>query len=674
MKKLLCACLPLFCAAPLSAADVNISVVTPYRLARSIADVPGDVQVVTARELRETPGDTLNEKLASLVPGAVSNRASGIYSYTSVVSLRGLPASDQGRTLVLLDGVPVNTGATGSVNWNRLAAEDIERVEVFQGPVSSLYGPDGAAGVINIITKKAAPGYRAGLSYGTYNTLGARAGAGARIKGLTLSADGAYLSSDGYNTVPSAYRTAAQYNSDSYVREKNASVKASLDLKEAGALDAQYSRDEGLYGEGTRILTAEGAHRGFGTDAARLSWHGDDGSLAWQTQAYYQLENYTRLNEFYSGPNYARVDTAVARQDAGWQAALSKPLWGLTATFGADLRDGLADGTDHNRAVGATPAYDDRDRGRVTQFAPYAQADTRLFSGRLKLLAGLRYDNAVYSDGYFYNPSNPSYGPANGDQRDRYWDKFSPKLAASWRYSDSAEQYVSWGRGFRAPSLEDMCLTLLRKNGILTIANPALKPETVDTAETGFRLEPADGLYADPAAYYTVGRDFIYNTRIGPSEAQMKNVGKVEIYGAELPVRYYSGPFSLSASYTLSRSEVTDDPGNSALQGKTLTYAPRRTASASAGLKTALAEFTLSWLYKSKQYTQDDNSEWTRGYHVVSAAASRAFARGLKTRLAVDNIFDNRRLDGYVVAPAGSKTVPDLAPGRSVTVSVEAEF
>lgn len=674
MKKLLCACLPFLCAAPLSAVDVNITVVTPSRLARSIADVPGDVQVVTSRELAEMPGDTLNDKLARLVPGAVSNRASGIYSYTSVVSLRGLPASDQGRTLVLLDGVPVNTGATGSVNWNRLAAEDIERIEVFQGPVSSLYGPDGAAGVINIITKKASPGYSAGLSYGTYNTLGARAGAGARIKGLTLSADGGYLSSDGYNPVPAAYRKATQYNSDGYVREKTGSVKASLDLKESGTLDAQYSRDEGLYGEGTRILTAEGAHRGFDTDAARLSWRGGDGALAWQTQAYYQLEDYSRLNEFYSGLNYARVDTAVTRQDSGAQAALSMPLSGLTATFGADLRDGLVDGTDHNWAVGASPAYDDRDRGRVTQFAPYAQADAKFFSERLKLLAGLRYDNAVYSDGYFYNPSNPAYGPANGNQRDRYWDKFSPKLAASWRYSDSAEQYVSWGRGFRPPSLEDMCLTLLKKNGILTIANPALKPETVNTSETGFRLEPAAGLYLDPAAYYTVGRDFIYNTRIAPAQAQMRNVGRVEIYGAEVPVKYYNGPFSLSASYALSHSEVTDDPGNRALEGKTLTYAPRQTASAEAGLKTELAEFTLSWLYKSKQYTQDDDSEWTREYHVVSAAAFRVLAPGLTVRLAVDNIFDNRRLDGYAIVPAGSKTVPELAPGRTATVSVEAKF
>jgi iron complex outermembrane receptor protein len=676
MTKALVSSLLLCAALPLYAADVAITVVTPARTARSAADVPGQVEVITGRELEDTPGATLNDKLVNAVPGAVTNRSNGIYSFASVVSLRGLPASDQGRTLVLLDGVPVNTGATGAVNWNRLAAEDIDRIEVFKGPVSSLYGPNGAAGVINIITKKAAGNYKLGTSYGTYNTFGAGAGAGAKIKALTLSADGGYLSSDGYNSTPAARRTAYQYNAPKYALEKHASAKAALDLEEAGSLEAQYSRDEGLFGEGTRIRTAEGAHRGFNTDAARAAWRGDRDGLAWQAQAYYQLEDYTRLNESCGGANcgtYTRVDTFVTRQDSGGQAAVSLPLAGLTATFGADYKDGLADGTDHNWAAGSTPAYDDRDRGRLTQYAPYAQAEKRFFSDRLKLLAGLRYDNAVYSDGYFYNPSNAAYNPVNGPQRDRYWDKFSPKLAASWKYSGTVEQYASWGRGFRPPSLEDMCLTLLKKT-VLNIANPDLKPETVDTAETGFRLEPLTGLYLEPAAYYTVGRDFIYKTTLDATHAQMKNVGKVEIYGAELPLKYYSGPFSLSASYALSHGEVTANPGNTALEGKALTYAPKQTASASLGLKTKPADLTVNWIWKASQYTQDDNSEYTREYHVVSASASRAFSRSVTAKLTVENIFDARHQDGYVIASATSKTVPDLAPGRTVTVSVEAKF
>ncbi|MCX5791686.1 MAG: TonB-dependent receptor [Elusimicrobia bacterium] len=660
-------------AAPLRAADVNISVVTPARTARAIGDVPGEVDVITGSQLKGVPGATLGDKLVSVIPGAASSRTNGIYSYTSVVTLRGMPGNEQGRTLVLLDGAPVNTGATGSVNWNRLAAEDIERIEVFKGPVSSLYGSNAAAGVINIITKKAEPGCRLGSAYGTYNTLQANAGAGVKIKNFSLSADGSYLSSHGYNSTPKDLRAAPDYTVNRYVLEKNAVAKASLDLKEDGVIDAQYSRTEGRRGEGARYRAADGVSRRYNTDSARAAWHGDNGHTAWQTQAYYQLENYLRLSESVKSNIYSRINTEALRQDAGGQAAVFMPLGGVLATFGADYKLGSVDAVDHNLAAGAVPAYDSRDRGRTSQYAPYVQAEKKLVSGRLRLLAALRYDNASYFDGYFYNPSTVAYNSANGPQSGHYWDSFSPKLAAGWQYAAGTEQYVSYGKGFRPPPLEDMCLTMLKgKTGSsqrFSRANPALKPETVYTAETGLKLSPALGLYVEPAAYYTVGRDFMYTTdtseRVnGVIVSKKANIGKVKIYGAELPVKYYSGNFSLAAAYGWSESKIDQYTGNTALEGNTLTYSPHQTASVSLGLKTAPADLTLGWSYKSKQYTSDDNSAWVRPYHLLAASASRAFTKAVSAKLAVENIFDKR----YQESPA------DLAPGRTLTVSVEAKF
>jgi iron complex outermembrane receptor protein len=667
MKNFLSAFFLLLAALPLSAADVAITVVTPARTARSIADVPGDVEVVTAQEIKEAPGATLNDKIVALIPGAATNRANGIYSFTSAVTLRGLPSSDQGRTLVLLDGVPVNTGATGSVNWNRLNAEEIDRIEVFKGPASSLYGSNAAAGVINIITKKAAAGYHAGVSYGTYNTFGAKAGAGARIKNLSLSAEGSYLSSDGYNSTPDALLTA--YSVDKYMREKEASAKATLDLGASGAVDAEYSRQEGLYGEGMRVMTADGVSRRYNTDSARAAWHGDNGDLAWQTQGYYQLEDYFRLNEAVKSGVYNKVNTEALRQDTGGQAAVSMPVAGVLATMGADYKLGSVNAVDHNELP--LPAYDDRDKGRMGQYAPYVQAEKKYFSDRLKLLAGLRYDNATYFDGYFYNPSN-TIKLVNGPQAARYWDSFSPKAAAGWQYSDKAEQYVSYGRGFRPPSLEDMCLTLLKGKGSaqrLNVANPGLKPETVDTAETGFRLAPLAGLYLDPAAYYTIGRDFMYTTDTsdtvnGVIVSKKQNISRVRIYGAELPVKYYNGSFSAEVSYAWSQSEVLNYDGTPDIEGKTLTYSPHTVISALLGLKTSPADFTLGWTYKTKQYTADDNSAFIKEYYTFSASASRAVTRAVTASLAVSNIFDKRY----------QESSSDLAPGRTVTVSVEAKF
>ena len=668
MKPAPAALLVLLLCPVLMAAEIGIIVVTPSRTSRSIADVPGAVEVILRQQLESAPGATLNDKLVNLIPGAVSSRANGIYSFTSVVTLRGLPANEQGRTLVLLDGTPVNTGATGAVNWNRLAIEDIDRIEVYKGPVSSLYGSNAAAGVINVITKKAGAGYRLGASYGTYNTFQANLGAGVKVKALTLSADGSYLASDGYNSTPKAQRVTPDYTVNKYVREKYASVKAALDLGERGVVDTQYSRTGGVRGEGTRIRTVDGVSRQYNTDFARAAWHGEKDGLAWQTQAYYQFEDYSRLNESTKN-GYTRVDTDVNREDAGGQAAVSMPLAGLTTTLGADYKLGSVDATDHS--VAPAPAYDSKNRGRTSQYAPYVQAEKKYFSDRLKLLAALRYDNARYFDGYFSNPSN-TINLVNGPQSDHYWDSFSPKFAASWHYSDSLEQYLSYGRGFRPPALEDMCLTLLRGSGInrrLSVANPTLKPETVDTAETGFKLAPLAGLYVEPAAYYTIGRDFVYTTDTGEiiggiKVSKKENIAKVKIYGAELPVKFYTGAFSFAAAYAWSYSEIESFNGLTALKGKTLTYSPRHTISSFIGLKTAPADFTLGWVYKSRQFTADDNSAWVGWYQTFSASASRAFSRAVSVRISVENLFDKRCQESST----------DLAPGRTVTVSAAAKL
>jgi len=146
--------------------------------------------------------------------------------------------------------------------------------------------------------------------------------------------------------------------------------------------------------------------------------------------------------------------------------------------------------------------------------------------------------------------------------------------------------------------------------------------------------------------------------------AKKENIGKVKIYGAELPVKFFLRAFSFTAAYAWSDSEIEKYAGPAALQGKTLTYAPRHTASASLGIKTAPAEFALGWAYKSKQYTLDDNSAWSGWYQTFSASASRPFSRALSARLSIENILDKRY----------QESSSDLAPGRAITVSAEAKF
>jgi outer membrane receptor for ferrienterochelin and colicins len=59
---------------------------------------------------------------------------------------------------ILLDGLPLTgrQGASNEININQIDINTIERVEIVEGPMSVIYGADALAGVINIITKKAA--------------------------------------------------------------------------------------------------------------------------------------------------------------------------------------------------------------------------------------------------------------------------------------------------------------------------------------------------------------------------------------------------------------------------------------------------------------------------------------------------------------------------------------
>jgi outer membrane receptor for ferrienterochelin and colicins len=75
----------------------------------------------------------------------------------SNLSLQGLAGQN---VKVLIDGVPMvgRQGTSNEININQININSIERIEIVEGPMSVVYGADALAGVINIITKKAIEG------------------------------------------------------------------------------------------------------------------------------------------------------------------------------------------------------------------------------------------------------------------------------------------------------------------------------------------------------------------------------------------------------------------------------------------------------------------------------------------------------------------------------------
>lgn len=55
---------------------------------------------------------------------------------------------------ILVDGLPVNGRLDGNIDLSQLLLNNAQRVEIVEGPMSTLYGTDALGGLINIITKQ----------------------------------------------------------------------------------------------------------------------------------------------------------------------------------------------------------------------------------------------------------------------------------------------------------------------------------------------------------------------------------------------------------------------------------------------------------------------------------------------------------------------------------------
>lgn len=125
--------------------------------------------VVTNADLRARQITNGADALRSL-PGVSVSRTGGPGGLTAV-RIRG---AETNHTLVVIDGVELNSGSDATFDFANLPVEDIEQIEVLRGPQSGLYGSGAVGGVINIVTKsgKGPLTVRASGEAGSFNSKG----------------------------------------------------------------------------------------------------------------------------------------------------------------------------------------------------------------------------------------------------------------------------------------------------------------------------------------------------------------------------------------------------------------------------------------------------------------------------------------------------------------------
>jgi outer membrane cobalamin receptor len=124
------------------------------RTQAALDDLPAQRTVVTRADLERSGAKNLADALES-VPGAVFNRTGTVGSLASL-RLRGVPTSNQ--VLILIDDQPLSGVAVQNVDLSQIPVGNIERIEVVRGGSSVLYGANAIGGVVNVITRRPAPG------------------------------------------------------------------------------------------------------------------------------------------------------------------------------------------------------------------------------------------------------------------------------------------------------------------------------------------------------------------------------------------------------------------------------------------------------------------------------------------------------------------------------------
>ena len=203
-------------------------VVTASRTEQPISEVIGSVTVITREEIEQRQAQSLQELLRGELGIDITNQ--GGQGKISNIFMRG---SESNHTLILVDGIRLGSATDGTTRIEYIPVDQIERIEIIRGPRSSLYGSDAMGGVIQIFTR-GNRGITAAVGTDEYATHNFSSGFGFNKDNLSLSINGNYIQSDGFNSG----NISQQADDDGY---QNISASTRLAYKLSGLANIEFS-------------------------------------------------------------------------------------------------------------------------------------------------------------------------------------------------------------------------------------------------------------------------------------------------------------------------------------------------------------------------------------------------------------------------------------------------
>ena len=430
-------------------------VVTANKMAQKQSTTGKVVTVITKSDLEKMG----NKNLATLLQEQVGVTVNGSSNNAGSVQTIFTRGASGGRTLVLLDGIPVNDPSfiNNDLDLNLFATSSIERIEICRGAQSTLYGSDAIAGVINIITTSKDISrplqINASSILGSFGTQKNNLQVAGKKNKWSYSGRLAHTNSNGFSAANDTtgknnfdtdyYKGLAVHGQINYAATEHFSVKAfSMYNKYKAGVDAGVFRDD-------RDFTIENSSLLLGTGFVYKkknfqitgTYQHNTLDRHFLNDSAHKTSTWFEKNDYAAASDYAEIYTSVKLSDR------------LTALAGLDYRKGSY--SQNYLSVSGWGPYKFNDPTRYAeQSAIYGSLLYTSLNKKLTLeLGGRANKHSVYGNNQTFT--------------------FNPSFAVN----ANTRIFASVSTGFKAPSLYQISI------------NDKLDPEKATSYEAGFSYQ-----------------------------------------------------------------------------------------------------------------------------------------------------------------------------------------
>lgn len=483
-------------------------VVTPTRAPQKLSATLAATTVLTRGDI-ETSGALDLPTLLQGLPGVEISQTGGFGSQTAI-RLRG---AESDHTLVLVDGLRVNSVSAGTTSIEHLAIDDIERIEIVRGNVSSVYGSEAVGGVVRIFTRQGRGEVRPRLNIGlgTDAFRNFSAGIGGELKpGLRFDFSAGRTEAGGFSSVKKRYASddPAIDPWDSYLPADadddstrnthfNFQLEHELGDRLSWGLSARQNRAD---------IELDGSYADHAEhDLAAYSLHVQGRPLDNWTTRLIAGRSTDELDSDFGGTAMDRYRTRI--DQLHWENALA--MGQHMFRFGLEAQ---------KQTLVSNQVYSETERRAASA---YAGAGLRFGAQEFDL--SLRHDH--YSDFGGHTTGRAAYGYS-----------FTPAL----------KTYAAVATAFKAPTFNELYLP------VWWGGNPDLEPERSRSAELGFNYA-SGGQFFQALLFANRTEDLI--TYVWPSNI---NIGEARNRGLELSWHGKLAGMNTRAALTLQNPEDAD--------------------------------------------------------------------------------------------------------------------